>query len=625
MDDEIKCEVPEGNSEIYETKAPRCESSSTDAQFESRQMVTVKEDDDVDLFTMKEEIDGDEVCSENDVLNASSSADVSGNDVPPHDNVLPKEEKILKILRAAHVSLAKEQENLLIEKPERCAECGKQFASRSKLKRHFFNLHCDERQTCVECGQKFSSASGLRRHNQINHQKVLFMCPYGGCNNNLGYKSSRARSEHIRLVHTNFRHVCSTCGKAFLRRSHMKRHSLTHWSVSSSHLATALSNASSSADVSESDVSPHDREDLKVFSEEKKVPERLITADVSLPKEQEKAVVKEPKQCTECGKQFPCNSKLQRHISSVHRDERDLTCEECGRKYNTLSGLKTHKRASHESQLFMCPYESCSDHPGYKSSRALTEHIQSVHARVRPHVCMTCGQGFFTEDRLKMHTSTHSSESASHAILQKISPDAGKYNSFATDLLSASSSADLSGTDVSTHDRVLSDEKKVSESHDTVDVKLEKTCEKSTMKVPHQCVKCGKQFASNFLLQKHFHNNHLEERLTCGECGRKFRRPYALRAHKQVVHGNHPFMCPYEGCDHPGFKTNEGLIFHIRSLHTNVRPYVCETCGRAFIYESALKKHGLTHSSEKTFQCKCGVKFRHHSSLHKHKQLCLLN
>ncbi|KAJ1367328.1 hypothetical protein KIN20_028221 [Parelaphostrongylus tenuis] len=196
---------------------------------------------------------------------------------------------------------------------------------------------------------------------------------------------------------------------------------------------------------------------------------------------------------------------------------------------------------------------------------------------------------------------------------------------YATDLLSASSSsADFSGNNVLYHISPSSDEEKVCEILHATDKNLKDEHENSIVEELNQCVKCGKQFASKNLLRKHLYTHRRGKRnITCEECGRIFSRADGLYTHKQVVHENHRFMCMYGGCDHPGFRSRKSLIEHIRLIHTKVRPYECETCGKAFINRDQLEIHRVKHTSESRFHCTCGVKFRHKSSLIRHRRLCL--
>ncbi|KAJ1354858.1 hypothetical protein KIN20_011926 [Parelaphostrongylus tenuis] len=193
---------------------------------------------------------------------------------------------------------------------------------------------------------------------------------------------------------------------------------------------------------------------------------------------------------------------------------------------------------------------------------------------------------------------------------------------YAMDLLNnASSSADIPENGL-LFDNMPSDEEKVLKILHDADVNPEKTNEKAPLGVS-VCKECDMMFPSEHRLRKHISVHHLNERnFTCW-CGQKFGSRSGMNRHKQVVHRNHVLMCPYEGCDHPGYKCSKALTAHIRSVHTNVRPYLCDTCGKTFISGSQLKIHLRTHSDD-VFQCKCGITFRRFIRLKKHQQLCLL-
>ncbi|GMS84162.1 hypothetical protein PENTCL1PPCAC_6337, partial [Pristionchus entomophagus] len=142
-------------------------------------------------------------------------------------------------------------------------------------------------------------------------------------------------------------------------------------------------------------------------------------------------------------------------------------------------------------------------------------------------------------------------------------------------------------------------------------------------KDPIVCDECGKSFGSSFQLREHVSILHLrEKKFECEICGQKFGRRGGVRRHVQMVHLNQLHKCPYDGCDHPGYKCSKALSAHIRSVHTNIRPYECEVCGKDFVRRNDLKMHELTHTDEATFHCACGSSFRRALYLKKHQRTC---
>ncbi|GMT14504.1 hypothetical protein PFISCL1PPCAC_5801 [Pristionchus fissidentatus] len=142
-------------------------------------------------------------------------------------------------------------------------------------------------------------------------------------------------------------------------------------------------------------------------------------------------------------------------------------------------------------------------------------------------------------------------------------------------------------------------------------------------KDPISCEECGKLFASTFQLKEHISILHLRERkFECEVCGQKFGRRGGVRRHVQMVHLNQLHKCPYDTCDHPGYKCSKALAAHIRSVHTNIRPYECDVCGKNFVRRNDLKMHELTHTEEAAFHCSCGSSFRRALYLKKHQRQC---
>ncbi|VDK44941.1 unnamed protein product, partial [Cylicostephanus goldi] len=90
----------------------------------------------------------------------------------------------------------------------------------------------------------------------------------------------------------------------------------------------------------------------------------------------------------------------------------------------------------------------------------------------------------------------------------------------------------------------------------------------------------------------------------CEHCDMVFGRAGGLRRHDMMVHQQIIHACPYEGCDHPGYKCTKALTAHIRSVHTLDRPFKCLFCERSFVRKNDLKVHETTHSTQSEYVCK---------------------
>ena len=62
--------------------------------------------------------------------------------------------------------------------------------------------------------------------------------------------------------------------------------------------------------------------------------------------------------CDRCGKAFPNNNKLKKHIEILHEGIKNFRCEYCGKAFSTNQNMKVHIRSAHGEDRFANPEKS---------------------------------------------------------------------------------------------------------------------------------------------------------------------------------------------------------------------------------------------------------------------------
>uniref|UniRef100_A0A182JW20 C2H2-type domain-containing protein n=1 Tax=Anopheles christyi TaxID=43041 RepID=A0A182JW20_9DIPT len=139
---------------------------------------------------------------------------------------------------------------------------------------------------------------------------------------------------------------------------------------------------------------------------------------------------------------------------------------------------------------------------------------------------------------------------------------------------------------------------------------IEKTKAPATRRVELPCHLCDEKFRSQTRLEGHLRMHQGLKPALCKVCGKEFAGWRSLRRHTKEKHLKLDigyFPCDYEGCTY-SYSTRKVLLAHKKKHEPGwVKPVpmkcVCETCGKTFSSNGALKKHTLIHTGDLQFRC----------------------
>ena len=265
-----------------------------------------------------------------------------------------------------HIVLAKNANRL-----KDCIQCGKSRSRASDYEVHLKKngpLHNDE---CSQCSKKMSSYQEYQNHVDVEHYGIWkYKCGFENCGSIFDKKKECVK--HTQFAHRKLKKwttekpkkdltppVCHLCGVTV-------KHMTAHMKWMHSEGAGGVCNVCG--------------ENVKNISHHMKLNHGETVS------------------CKHCGKVWPSQAKLNKHISHVHKK---TPCPQCGEMVKNLAyHMRNH--ISNDERPIKC--EKCGK--GFFEKHVLEEH-SNVHTGAKPFKCKYCPAAFGSNGTKAMHERGH--------------------------------------------------------------------------------------------------------------------------------------------------------------------------------------------------------------------------
>ncbi|XP_041751400.1 zinc finger protein ZFMSA12A isoform X2 [Coregonus clupeaformis] len=132
--------------------------------------------------------------------------------------------------------------------------------------------------------------------------------------------------------------------------------------------------------------------------------------------------------------------------------------------------------------------------------------------------------------------------------------------------------------------------------------------EQPRRRVAHKCPQCGRCFIYLYEMLEHQRLHTGENPYKCSQCGKTFRRSSEMSTHRRTQCSNAAYVCIKCGSS---FGSIRERVSHRCSGSRRASSlgqagqFECPQCGKIFKWHNSLKKHLVTHTSDKVFNCRC--------------------
>ncbi|XP_046577491.1 uncharacterized protein LOC124285329 isoform X1 [Haliotis rubra] len=339
----------------------------------------------------------------------------------------------------------------------RCQYCDKApvFHSHDSIRNHLRVHHPDKvsipepfvsRRTCQTCKKVFSTRTVLMTHIRRMHEHKRLLCDKCPAI----FKSEQGLRDHMNGMHDNIRnYICHICGSAYVINDYLRKH------------IRRVHNKSQKSDK---------------------------TKDTAKPEKKKPKPRGETKKCPLCKYSFD-SLNMKKHLKQIHGETKSVEkrCPDCPETFPSRCLLEYHRSTTHDyAYQLNCPFCGIA----YVQSKAMQDHVLSVHLDIKLHQCAMCDKIFPRPSPLIEHMLT---EHKGKSILEE------------NRKLRCPHCSDIFRTHKDLVEHVLSP------SHHEM--------------FPHRCPTCSKRFMHETVLNHHIsilHSNDAEFEIRCNSDKDKF-------------------------------------------------------------------------------------------------------
>ncbi|EDV94095.1 zinc finger protein 3 homolog [Drosophila grimshawi] len=292
--------------------------------------------------------------------------------------------------------------------------------------------------------------------------------------------------------------------------------------------------------------------------------------------------------------------ELKERLKMLSKMEKSWKCPHCVKIYHIRKPYEKHLRDDHKL-----------------SELAIKELFKDVdaHAKLDDEVfkCKICSKIYLVEKRLETHMKVHGQDGS---LTFKCPCYCNLF--FASKELATQHAHEL-------HKELLYCEKcdKYMTGHDSLK-NHEKNyhARKEPRNLPRNliCDKCGKKFTGRTSLSDHVRSECGRMPLyECKVCNKRLSTAGILKTHMLLHQSETPYQCDKCG---KTFKVKAQYKSHLKTRHTDYKPYKCHLCPKEYPYRESLLTHMTVHTGIKRFLCNnCGKRFTCISNLQAHRKV----